>query len=270
MNPKTTYIIPIRIESPDRHRNVGLSVRYLLKHTAGNIIIKEFSETPSIPGALGLENIDNNRLKYIHEKGDGPFHRTRLLNDMIELVETPITCNYDADIILPPESYSESEEMIMENKSDVVYPYPFSKTGQTAVFFDDSTLNKFSSSLDLNDLAAAKCQILPAAAGFCIFARTIDYKKAGGEHEGFISYGPEDGDRMNRLAKMGLVVKRIDHRNVYHMEHSRTHESSNKNPYFKSNMDLYNLLNSLSKEETIDHLRKQEYIIRRNWSNLIS
>ena len=106
----TTFIVPLRIESSDRLRNVVVSSIYLLDNTDCQIIIKEsdktsvFTETalPQIRECLG-DKAD--RLTHVFEENQEEyFHRTRLLNDMVMMTTTDVVVNYDCDIILPLES----------------------------------------------------------------------------------------------------------------------------------------------------------------------
>lgn len=267
--PHTTYIIPIRIESPDRERNVSTSVRYLLKNTDGIILIKEYAKEQLVPRTLGEEVMENDRVKYMYEEGQGAFHRTRILNDMLELVDTPVTCNYDADVILSPSTCRSAETLIMSNEADAVYPYPHASTGQIQVFFDNKK-DRFLSSLKIEDIISSKWRFCWAHAGFCVFVRTKDYIKAGGEHEGFVSYGPEDGERITRLETMGLAVKRLNDQVVYHMEHSRTHDSSTDNPHYSSNHKLFDDLTKMTRTQLTSHLINQPYVVNRGWKGVIS
>ncbi len=266
---KTTYIIPVRVESADRARNLFLSVSYLLKNTDGIVMIKEFSEHSNVPEILGSV-VNSSRVRYLYEQGVGAFHRTRLLNDMIEAADTEIICNYDADIILPENAYSESEQLILSRSADAVYPYPRSSVGQIQVFFENRSQVMFSSDLQSSVLLNAKWKYCWASAGFCVFVRADDYKRAGGEYEGFVSYGPEDGERILRLEKMGLNVKRLDNSIVYHMEHVRTHESDMTNPHYRKNDLIYNQLKDMDRRQMVDHLKSCVYIARRNWKGLVS
>ena len=127
---QATFIIPVRIESPDRLRNVVTTTAFLMENFDTNIIIKEVDEEPvfqrdAIP--LLEEILDFNiwqNFNYIFEKSDDPlFHRQRILNEMIEESDTEIVVNYDCDVILPKESYELAYKGIMDGVYDVVYPY---------------------------------------------------------------------------------------------------------------------------------------------------
>ena len=127
---EATFIIPIRIESPDRLRNVVTTTAFLMENFDTNIIIKEVDKEPVFQrDALPLleEILDFNiweNFNYIFERSDDPlFHRQRVLNEMIMEAETHIVVNYDCDAILPLESYELAYKGIMEGVYVIVYAY---------------------------------------------------------------------------------------------------------------------------------------------------
>jgi len=262
-NINTTFIIPIRVESNDRARNIKASVRYLLMNTDSAIIIKEASVNAVIPDILN-EELKSNRVKYLFEKEEGSFHRTRHLNDMLELVETKIVSNYDADVILHPTLYSVSEKAILENKTDVVYPYPKSNLGQVKLQLDPINEQKFLQDPKIINLASCRFEIDKAYAGHCFFINKEAYIGAGAENENFVSYGPEDLERIARFYKFGLRVFRTDIP-VFHLEHLRLPDSSNRNPHFKNNELLCSNLMELNKFELSSYYSSQEYFSSRGW-----
>jgi len=108
----TTFIIPLRIETDDRLRNVILITSFLLHHFNCKVLIKEVSgESTFLKYAkpvIDRLNINQKNLIYIFEeetREDESFHRTKVLNDMIMMSTTDIVVNYDTDIILPVDSY---------------------------------------------------------------------------------------------------------------------------------------------------------------------
>ena len=125
---EATFIIPIRIESTDRLRNVITSTAFLLENFDTNIIIKEVdSKSVFQEYAMPiLEEICNVPVDINHqfEKSEEPlFHRQRVLNEMIMEAKTSIVVNYDCDVILPIESYEQAYNSILEAECQVVYPY---------------------------------------------------------------------------------------------------------------------------------------------------
>ena len=120
MIENTTFIVPLRIESTDRLRNVIVSTCYILDNTDAKVIIQEV-DTASTFGVTALPQIKEcvgdkvERLKHVFEQSnDQIFHRTRILNDMTMMAETPVVVNYDCDILLPLDSYQQEEERILD------------------------------------------------------------------------------------------------------------------------------------------------------------
>ena len=130
MIENTTFIVPLRIETTDRLRNVIVSTCYLLDNTDAKVIIKEvdtastFAATalPQIKECVGEEKAQ--RLHTVFEQSKDPiFHRTRILNDMTMMSKTPVVVNYDCDILLPLESYQQAEEKILDGTYAVSYTH---------------------------------------------------------------------------------------------------------------------------------------------------
>jgi len=125
---QATFIIPIRIESPDRLRNVITSTAFLLENFDTNIIIKEVDsesvfQRDALPVLKDILDVDVN-VQHIFEESNEPlFHRQKVLNEMIAEAKTDIVVNYDCDVILPLESYELAYRGIMDGVYDAVYPY---------------------------------------------------------------------------------------------------------------------------------------------------
>ena len=253
MSPKTTYIVPVRIESPDRKRNFLICIRYLLSNTDGKIIVKEADDMQRVT-TFFPEIIDNPRIKYLFERDSGTFHRTKYLNDMLDLVDTEITCNYDCDVILHPFSYTKSESMILKEEIDVVYPFPKSKTGQVKMFLEEADEKRIIQNPEPGSFGNCKTDRARARYGFCFFIKTATYKLAGGEHEGFVSWGPEDEERVDRFSKLGLSISRIQDFPVFHMEHERGVDSVMHNPFFKQNEKLWKKLKKMSAMDRLENI----------------
>ena len=82
-----TFIMPLRIESQDRLRNIILSLSYLLSNFKTNVIIQEVDSESKFQkyAAPELEKLidDLSSISLIYEENSDPvFHRTRILNDI--------------------------------------------------------------------------------------------------------------------------------------------------------------------------------------------
>ena len=107
-----TFLIPTRIETEDRLRNIISSVSYLLKHTDAKVIVKEVAPHNNfLFRALPIikKYVDVSNLSYLYDKSEEPlFCKSKVLNDLIVASETEFVANYDADCILPVESYQQA------------------------------------------------------------------------------------------------------------------------------------------------------------------
>ena len=139
-----TFIIPLRIDTDDRLRNIVLTTSFLLNTFDCKVIIKESDEMSKFNAWAKplIESIsDTTNLRYIFEENyDEHFHRTRLLNDMVMETTTDIVVNYDSDIILPITSYTQAKDMLDSRKYDLVYPYRFGEYGERKVILKTLSL----------------------------------------------------------------------------------------------------------------------------------
>ena len=107
-----TFLIPTRIETEDRLRNIISSVSYLLKHLNAKVIVKEVSshntfKHRAVPEIKKYADITN--LTCLYEQTEEPlFCKSKVLNDLIVASDTNVVANYDADCILPSTSYQKS------------------------------------------------------------------------------------------------------------------------------------------------------------------
>ncbi len=82
-----TFLIPTRIETEDRLRNITSVVTYLLHHVPAKVIVKEVSNQPtfkfrSLPEIK--KRVDTTNLTYLYEESNEPlFCKSKVLNDLI-------------------------------------------------------------------------------------------------------------------------------------------------------------------------------------------
>lgn len=259
---EATFIIPIRIESLDRLRNVITITAFLLENFNTNIIIKEEdSESIFIKDALpilkNILDVDIN-INHIFEKSKNSlFHRQRILNEMIVESTTKIVINYDCDVLLPLNSYKQSYIDIIENKYDVVYPYGMGMF-QKQVHATDEIVSEFLQTGNYEHLDK-NSSIHTSDFGWVQFFNRQVYIEGGMENENFKAYSPEDKERFYRYTTLGYNVGRIDDF-VYHLEHSRGKNSWFTNPYMNSNFEEWNKIESMNKEELIEYYSQQKYL----------
>ena len=125
-----TFLMPCRIESEDRLKNIITSISYLLYHFPEcKIIVKEHDiqsifEEKVLPYITQLFGKKPETLTHIFEYDpDSFFHKTRILNDLLLESKTEIVYNYDVDHLLPISSYHTAYNMISQHGFDAVYCY---------------------------------------------------------------------------------------------------------------------------------------------------
>ena len=279
-----TFIIPLRIETDDRLRNIILTSSFLLHHFNCKLLIKEVSDDNVFEKyakpVIGRLNVNQDNLTYIFEKEtreDNAFHRTKVLNDMIMMATTDIVVNYDCDIILPLSSYTKAINLL--KSCDIVYPYRFGMHGERKVnlnthFETQDDIDNFEKNSDISEFISSgyNPEVFDskyfyyqldqgegwAEYGMCQFFNRQVYIDGYLENEGFIAYAQEDIERHYRWSILGYNIQRIDNY-AYHLEHKRTPNSSFSNPFMKHNFRLWEYLKSLSKQELIDYYKVQKY-----------
>ena len=256
-----TFIIPTRIETEDRLRNIISSVSYLLKHVPAKIIVKEVAphntfKHRAIPEIKKYEDTTN--LTALFEESNEPlFCKSKVLNDLIVAADTKVVANYDADCILPVNSYYQAYEGIEKDKADVVYPYGCG-IYQWKAAYDMNIYNEFVQTLSTDVLDKNKT-LSNSTIGWTQFVNRQRYIDCFMMNENFVSWGCEDDEFYFRMSILGNRIGRLD-TYVYHLEHSRTHNSWFSSPKFNDNYQLWNLLKTFDRKQLVEYYEKQDYL----------
>jgi hypothetical protein len=89
--------------------------------------------------------------------------------------------------------------------------------------------------------------------GGCVMWNKEAFIRGGMENENFISFGPEDCERHDRFKMLGFEIIRIPG-NLFHMDHYKGPNSSNKNPYFRANHIEIEKIRSMTKSELLEYV----------------
>ncbi len=261
---QATFIIPIRIESSDRLRNVITITAFLVENFDTNIIVKEV-DSKSVFQEQAMPILEEivegdiwKNFNFIFERSDKPlFHRQRVLNEMIMEADTDIVVNYDCDVILPIESYRSAYNSIMDGVHDVVYPYG-SGMYQKQVAATDEVVSSFLETGDYKFLDKVS-KDHTSDFGWAQFFKKQVYIDGGMENENFKAYAPEDKERFYRFKTLGYNVGRINDY-VYHLEHARGENSWFSNPHMESNQHEWSKLCSMNKQQLLEYYSQQDYL----------
>ena len=263
---KATFIIPIKIESDDRLRNVITTVCFLLDNFDTTVMVKEVDDQSrfvqdALPQIIAFcDNVDGLVHKFEYSE-DLSFHRQKVLNEMVMESKTEIVVNYDCDIILPISSYIGAYNSILEKKTDVVYPYGDGEY-QYRVMADDDLVSEFLSNDFDFSILEKKSTKYDAKYGFCQFFNREVYIEGGLENENFVAYAPEDVERFYRFGTLGYSVGRLNSM-VYHLEHERTPNSWFTNPHMAENNEEWDKVQKMDSETLRKYITSQDYYQRR-------
>jgi hypothetical protein len=261
-----TFIIPVKIDSNDRTRNLITVLCYLLKTFDTKIIVKEVDSKPNVYEYVldqvkeFLDDEEFNNLTYLFEiSNDIEFHRMKILNEMLNMVTTDIVVNYDSDVLLKSKTYQEAANLILDKGYDLVYPYGFGNYQQQIFTTDEIVTNFINEDFNFSILEESR-DIYMSQFGHVQFFKTKSYIDGGMENENFISWSPEDKERYFRFMTLGYSVGRIDHAYVYHLEHFRGHNSGFSNPHIIKNNELWEYLQTLDKKQLERYYQSQKYL----------
>lgn len=262
-----TFIIPLRIESADRMRNIITLLCFLFGNFDTNVIIKEVDSEPVfeenvLPQIKEFIGNDIN-LTHVFEKSDDPvFYRMHILNEMLAMSKTDVVINYDCDVLMPVKTYVNAYESILNGTYDVVYPYG-NGSFQKQVHVTDEIVSDFlNNDFDFSILDKSS-QASSSDFGWVQFFNRSVYIEGGMENENFRGSSPEDKERFFRFTALEYKVGRIDNW-IYHLEHSRGAnswpESIRGNPYMVQNFEVWNHLQTLNKQKLKEYYSNQNYL----------
>lgn len=219
-----TFTIPVYYDHQTRKENLDLICYMLMLSLDTNIIISE-------QGGNRFKYVEGWSTYMVHS--GNIFHRTKMLNDMCSKAESLYIANWDCDVIIAPMQILLAVEALRAG-ADMVYPYDggFARMPRGEWFpkmqkyFDIGVVgNTFFKGRDPGENSS----------GGAVFWNKESFIDAGMENEYMISFGPEDGERLDRAKKLGYKVERIKGP-LFHMNHNVGVNSSPKNPHFNSNV----------------------------------
>jgi 2-polyprenyl-3-methyl-5-hydroxy-6-metoxy-1,4-benzoquinol methylase len=246
-----TFTIPVHFDHPDRMSNLSLNVCMLLQHFNTNIHIQE----------QGGEHFADFAKwgRYETRKDLSVFHRTNMLNDMAHKANTPFVVNWDADVIIPPAQIIEAARMLRAG-SKMVFPYDgrFARVPNE----NQATVGAF---LDIGRLAGITFKGTrpgdAASVGGAVMWSKAAFMAGGMENENFISYGPEDVERVIRFGKLGITPDRV--RGVlFHLDHHIGDNSSLRHSYGQKNVAEFERIKGLNRSRLEREIKSWPWVAK--------
>ncbi|MBF2057484.1 MAG: hypothetical protein IGQ45_09740 [Cyanobacterium sp. T60_A2020_053] len=243
---EVTFLIPVRIDHPDREKNINLSIDFLQHHFDTNIIVGEESHYPQ------LQYLEK-KVRYYHYQTSSIYtHKTKILNKLARLAETPIIVIWDTDALVEPSQILTACQVIKEGKLDMVYPYGGIFTDLPRAFHEDLIKQEY----ELSKLLSSMFQFHQGdSVGGAVFFNREVFFKGGMMNENFVSYGWEDNELIERFCKLDYKIGRIKGALV-HLQHYRGENSTEKNLFAINNQQELKKIKMMTKEELIAYVEE--------------
>jgi hypothetical protein len=272
---KCTFIIPFKKDFPERLINLMCLLNFIGKHFNTKILVFEQGTKCSFD-ELVIKYSTN--MDYYFLESSEPFSRTIVSNYLIERATSEILVINDTDCFTYPEAYEITQNKLINDGFKLLHPF-----GTPPGSFEISDKASFMEDYDIKCLKITSKPNIAGVGGILFINREL-YKLLGNENINFISYSPEDIERVKRIRKLGFKSsesyneKAAGPNNKYlntplfHLSHPRTEESTIIHKYYVSNELLNFCLESMSNDELIEYLYKysnylgtlQEYINKIN------
>ncbi len=256
-------VIPFRCDSSRRLKNLAAILAFLTTRFANAAIV--LIENAGNPEAAGLARTHG--IRYLYEESRLAFHRTRLLNLGFSQSVRPYVASYDADVLWYPEALDAAMSRLRAGAAAAM-----ASDGRFADI-SGATWTGLTTSLDPNTISrdwprrmgpvspGIACTNINSVGGAILFNRDA-LLAAGGYNENFVSWGWEDTELSERIAKLFAPYVRIDGYPLLHLAHPRGPDSNAGNLYFAHNAREYRKMRGMARPEI------QEYVssggLRRN------
>lgn len=214
--PTTTFLFLVRLDSVERIENLLAITNFIIQHFEMNIVVLECA---SFNNGL-LEKLLNESVRYSFQEDHDPIlFRTKCLNQMTRMVETPYVAVWDTDVVVPVQQIVKAVELVQTGGADFVYPYD-NRFLDTSPIIRKLFLQEGSIEVLEQNTKKMKEMYLPMPVGGAFIANTKSYIESGLENEDFYGWGMEDGERFYRWENQGYKIKRVSGP-LFHLSHGR-------------------------------------------------
>lgn len=261
-----SILVSVKIDSPERYRNLGLFLDYYECFFSGyEIIIIEQDETTKIADLVSRSpNVDHHfvRSRDVHWKTRNHNYAARLSNRDFLLMA-------DCDVFPHPQALREGHERA---RSGCEFVQLFN--GILVGLSDEFVQNRLGFPEVLDTLAyftrdfalrAGPCDdqdMFPLygnheylATGGATLCRRRSFFLVGGWNENFVSFGYEDREFCERVEKLGRRLVRVEEHNAYHMAHPRLDDSV-YNTYYRPNEAEYQRVCAMDPDTLLEYSNK--------------
>ena len=253
-----TFVIPLRVDSPERSRNLDILTDFITLHFDSRILVIEADSRQR----YFIRNNHHN-LHYLFIEDDRHvFHRTRYMNILNATVDTPVIAGWDTDVVLAPQQIVDTVMQVRCGNAVMGLPYDGIMFNTT-----DELTRRYQDTLDYRILIKNTNSLRPmygnSSVGGGFIVDTEKYLRAGGENENFSGWGPEDCERVKR---MEILYPQLIYRargGMYHLWHPRYLNSWYADKQYEINSKKeYLKVCGMSRDELRDYINSWPWLER--------
>jgi hypothetical protein len=253
------FLIPVRAGVDDRVRILDTVVGYLRGNFGTTILIGEHDREPRLKGRY-----PDCGYVFIHSDSD-LFHKTRVMNVLCMETRAPIVFLQDSDCLVAAEAYVRAAEVIRSTDVAAMFPYD-----RKRVSVPLGKLEEVDSVRDMALIDEAGCVLEPAVRrhGGIVGYRRDSLIRFGMNNENIVSWGLEDMELENRLARFGIQTVSLAGFHLYHFDHFKTVNSRQDNPCFNANNDEYSKVSFMAAGDLAWYVSQWEWMGRAHGSEM--
>ena len=218
-NEHVSFVIPIRVDSIERERNLDIVLEQLTAIENADVYLLEGDRQPLYRLKKDYPNV---HYQFV-EDTDPVFYRTRYLNRLLQMATGPIVGIWDTDVLIPENQIVEAVRRLQTGKAVMSFPYDgrfYMLTPEDSdLFVKEQNFECMKERIEKRFLAHG-----PHSVGGAFLVNRRQYLQAGGENEHFYGWGPEDAERVKRMEILGLPVYRAKGP-LFHLYHPRKENS---------------------------------------------
>jgi predicted glycosyltransferase involved in capsule biosynthesis len=258
-----SFIIQFRYDSEDRLKNLLRGVIYLHSHFKNDssiLIIDQDNNFDLLTKLFAKYEITNTTIHSL--RTSGPYHRSKVINQGLNIAKTDLCLIYDCDILIPVHQIKTSI-LLATHGYDVVYPFTSPQYDIPQSYFPNFELNydfeKIKQDFSPRKWGAPDDLMLKHGhSGFGMLINKQTAKNLSYFNEDFNGWGYEDNEYLFRLNKFGAKISRA-WGPIFHVEHDRTLQNQFA-LYTSKNCNLYNNIRSLNDNDLIAYYKQRNLI----------
>ena len=218
-NDLFSFVIPVRVDSAERERNLDVVVDLLSEMEGVDVSILEGDKQPLYRLKKAYENV---KYRFVEDL-DRVFHRTKYLNCLLKDAQGAVVGVWDTDVAITYGQISDAVKAIRTGRAVMSFPYDGRFYTLSPEDSDLFVRERFFERLDELVKTSHLAHGSHSVGGAFLVNRKV-YLQSGGENEHFYGWGPEDAERVKRMEILGLPVYRASGP-LFHLYHPRQENS---------------------------------------------